>query len=78
MRRFVIRLVLAVLVVGLPAFVAAQSGTVTPSPFQVVLDSNGAPVSGALIYTYTAGTTARRRDLHDVGPGRGERKPDRR
>lgn len=57
MQRFVIRLVLAVLVVGLPAFVAAQSGTVMPSPFQVVLDSNGDPVSGALIYTYMAGTT---------------------
>jgi hypothetical protein len=31
--------------------------TLTPSPYQTVLDSDGDPVSGALINTYLAGTT---------------------
>lgn len=31
--------------------------TLTPTPFQTVLDSTGVAVDGALIYTYAAGTT---------------------
>jgi hypothetical protein len=34
-----------------------MAGTLTPTPFQTVLDDTGVAVSGALIYTYTAGTT---------------------
>lgn len=32
------------------------TGTLTPSPYQVTLDINGSPISGAKIYTYVAGT----------------------
>lgn len=53
-----LRTVLLVLaVVGLSAGVRAQTGTVAPSPYQVVLGTSGAPSAGALIYTYAAGTT---------------------
>ncbi len=34
-----------------------MSGTLTPTPFQTVLDATGVAVSGAKIYVYTAGTT---------------------
>ena len=34
-----------------------MAGTLTPTPFQTVLDATGIAVSGAKIYTYTAGTT---------------------
>ena len=34
-----------------------MAGTLTPTPYQTVLDADGVSVSGALIYTYTAGTT---------------------
>ena len=34
-----------------------MAGTLTPTPFQTVLDDTGVAVSGALIYTYTAGST---------------------
>lgn len=34
-----------------------QSYTITPTPFQVVLDNAGAIVSGACVWTYQAGTT---------------------
>ncbi len=34
-----------------------STGTVTPSGFQQEIDANGDPISGALIYTYLAGTT---------------------
>jgi hypothetical protein len=34
-----------------------MAGTLTPTPFQTVLDATGVAVSGAKIYTYTAGTT---------------------
>lgn len=33
------------------------TGTIMPTPYQSVFDSNGDPVSGGLVYTYTAGTT---------------------
>jgi hypothetical protein len=35
-----------------------MAGTLTPTPFQTVLDATGVAVSGAKIYTYTAGTTS--------------------
>ena len=33
------------------------NATITPTPYQTALDGNGNPLSGALIYTYAAGTT---------------------
>lgn len=58
MQRFVTTVLMGLILAFLdPTSAHAQSGTVMPSPFQVVLDTNGDPVSGALIYTYTAGTT---------------------
>jgi hypothetical protein len=35
----------------------AATGTLMPSPYQTVLDSNGDPVNAAKVCTYTAGTT---------------------
>jgi hypothetical protein len=43
------------------------TGTLTPSPWQTVLDANGHPVSGALITTYAAGTTSALSTYTDVG-----------
>lgn len=34
-----------------------STGTITPSPYQQEIDGNGEPISGALIYTYVAGTS---------------------
>ena len=34
-----------------------MAGTLTPTPYQTVLDADGVAVSGALIYTYVGGTT---------------------
>mgnify|MGYP005816940903 FL=1 len=34
-----------------------MAGTLTPTPYQTVLDDDGVAVSGAKIYTYEAGTT---------------------
>lgn len=34
-----------------------MAGTLTPTPYQTVLDADGVSVSGALIYTYVGGTT---------------------
>jgi hypothetical protein len=34
-----------------------MAGTLTPTPYQTVLDSDGVAVSGAKVYTYEAGTT---------------------
>ena len=36
-----------------------MAGTLTPTPYQTVLDGDGVAVSGALINTYDAGTTDR-------------------
>ena len=36
-----------------------MAGTLTPSPIQTVLDSNGNPVSGAQVFTYISGTTTK-------------------
>lgn len=41
-------------------------GTLIPTPYQTVLDANGNPVSGALIYTYFAGTTTPQPTYTDV------------
>jgi hypothetical protein len=37
--------------------VSAQTGTLTPTAYQTVLDSNGAPIAGACVWTYLAGTS---------------------
>ena len=34
-----------------------MAGTLTPTPYQTVLDGDGVAVSGAKVYTYEAGTT---------------------
>lgn len=47
--------VLAILSLVSGAF--AQTGTVTPTPYQTVLDTSGNPISGAKVCTYLAGTT---------------------
>lgn len=43
------------------------TGTLTPSPYQTVLDANGNPVSGAKINTYIAGTSTPVATYTDVG-----------
>jgi hypothetical protein len=42
------------------------TGTLTPSPYQTVLDANGNPVSGAKITTYVAGTVTPATTYTDV------------
>src|SRR5438105_2805835 len=37
--------------------IQAATGTITPSPFQLILDSAGNPVNAGCIWTYTAGTS---------------------
>lgn len=44
----------------------AATGTISPSPYQTVLGSNGLPVSGACIWTYLAGTTTATPTYTDV------------
>ena len=39
------------------AHLTAATGTITPSPFQLILDSAGNPVNAGCIWTYTAGTS---------------------
>jgi len=39
------------------AHLAAATGTITPSPFQLILDNSGNPVNAGCIWTYTAGTS---------------------
>lgn len=50
-----ILIILLLLLVG--QFPSASTGTITPSPFQTVLDNNGAIAVNAKIYTYVAGTS---------------------
>lgn len=45
------------LLASTPNGVFEATGTLTPTPYQTVFDTNGDPVSGAKIYTYLAGTT---------------------
>lgn len=49
------RLLLALFLLW-PALASAQ-GTITPSPFQTVLDQNGDPINAACIWTYVAGSS---------------------
>lgn len=42
---------------SLQIFGQAATGTLVPAAYQTVLDANGAPISGAKICTYLAGTT---------------------
>src|SRR5438094_6014171 len=39
------------------AHLTAATGTITPSPFQLILDNSGNPVNAGCIWTYTAGTS---------------------
>lgn len=48
--------IVAAILLCLPVLAAGQ-GTVTPTPYQTVLDASGNPVSGACIWTYVAGTS---------------------
>jgi hypothetical protein len=45
----------------------AADGTIMPSPYQVVLDTSGNPVSGACVWTYVAGTTTPAATYTNVG-----------
>lgn len=49
-------LALFIALVLLPSLASAQA-TITPSPYQTVLDSNGDPINGACVWTYIAGTS---------------------
>jgi hypothetical protein len=51
----------------LPLSASAATGTIMPSPVQVVLDANGNPVASACIWTYTAGTSTAINTYTDVG-----------
>lgn len=51
----------------LPLAANAATGTIMPSPVQVVLDANGNPVASACIWTYTAGTSTAINTYTDVG-----------
>ncbi len=50
-------ILLALMAICLPSLSAAQSYTISPSPFQTFLDNSGNPVNLGCIWTYTAGTT---------------------
>jgi hypothetical protein len=52
-----LRIALTVLAILLPRLAAAQQYTIAPTPFQTALDNSGHIVSGACVWTYTAGTT---------------------
>src|SRR5262249_41170143 len=54
-RKRLIAVTAAILLLLMP--VSAQRATLAPAPWFTVLDSSGNPVSGACIWTYTAGTT---------------------
>lgn len=52
-----LRILLACVLLMSAAPASAATGTIMPTPYQTVFDSNGDPISGACIWTYTAGTT---------------------
>lgn len=58
-------LILAVMGYAMPA--VAATGTITPSPFQVVLDNSGNPINLACVWTYTAGSSTPVATYTDVG-----------
>lgn len=45
------------IVLGFSARAFAAAGTLTPSAYQTVTTASGAPISGACVWTYVAGTT---------------------
>lgn len=49
------------------AVLQAATGTVMPSPYQTLFDSNGNPVSGGCVWTYVAGTSTPVATYTDVG-----------
>lgn len=49
--------IVPILLLSLSGLLSAATGTIMPTPFQVTFDSNGNPVSGGCIWTYTAGTS---------------------
>lgn len=51
------RYFLSLFVLGCALNAQAQTYTITPTAYQTVLDASGNPVSGACIWTYTAGTS---------------------
>src|SRR5438094_8736310 len=50
-------LALLLIVIAVSHGIQAATGTITPSPFQLILDSAGNPVNAGCIWTYTAGTS---------------------
>lgn len=58
-QRRLLRIMLATTIYSLIAWslCSAQTATLTPSPYQLVTDSNNAPVNLACVWTYVAGTT---------------------
>lgn len=57
-------LALSLLFWAAPSF--AATGTITPSPFQVVLDNNGDPINLACVWTYVAGSSTLASTYTDV------------
>lgn len=55
--RLLRRLVLVGLALLVPALAAAQTYTITPSPFQTAFNNSGAIINAACIWTYQAGTS---------------------
>lgn len=52
-----VRAAIALFLLALPSVVAAQSYTISPSPFQVVLNNAGLIVNNACVWTYVAGSS---------------------
>src|SRR5438067_5255642 len=50
-------LALLLILIGVSRGIQAATGTITPSPFQLILDNSGNPVNAGCIWTYTAGTS---------------------
>src|SRR5438067_12725059 len=50
-------LALLLLLISVSAGIQAATGTITPSPFQLILNNAGTPVNAGCIWTYTAGTS---------------------
>src|SRR5207237_8035002 len=50
-------LALLLILIAVSGGIQAATGTITPSPFQLILDNSGNPVNAGCIWTYTAGTS---------------------